>query len=100
MSSECSSFIVLQSEPPSPLISILYFLPKDQTLKRAIKATKESPYIVEHFSRTDNTKSIRLSVIPEDRSSASPSLVIERPCSVITHMLGSLCLVDFFYLLP
>src|SRR6266436_6708895 len=36
----------------------------------------------------DNTKSKRLSVIPEDRSSASLSLVIRRPCSVITTRRG------------
>src|SRR6266436_7130051 len=35
----------------------------------------------------DNTKLIRLSVIPEDRSSASPSLVIRRPCSVVTNVI-------------
>src|SRR6266446_6193183 len=37
MSPECSSFIVLQSDPHSPLSSILYLLPKDQTLKRVTK---------------------------------------------------------------
>ncbi len=37
MSSECSWFIVLQSDPHSPLSSTLYLLPKDQTLKRVIK---------------------------------------------------------------
>src|SRR6266478_1155708 len=37
MSLECSFFIVLQSDPHSPLFSTLYLLPKDQTLKRVIK---------------------------------------------------------------
>ncbi len=32
-----------------------------------------------------NTKATRLSVIPEDRSSASLSLVARRPCSVVTR---------------
>ncbi len=50
-------FIVLQSDPPSPLTSTLYFLPKDQTLKRVIKQRKGSPYIAEHFSRSQTTLS-------------------------------------------
>src|SRR6266403_653569 len=37
MSSECSLFTVLQSDPHSPLFSTLFLLPKDQTLKRVTK---------------------------------------------------------------
>ncbi len=37
MSSECSFFAELQSDPHSPLSSILFLLPKDQTLKRVTK---------------------------------------------------------------
>src|SRR6266403_1379031 len=97
MSSECSLFIVLQSEPSSLLISTLYLLLRNQTLERIAKATKESPYIAEHLSQYQTTlKSTRLSVIPEDRSSASLSLVTRRPCSVVTMCAmssGSLLLV-------
>ncbi len=67
MSLECSSFIVLQSDPHSPLFSTLYLLPKDQTLKQVIKQLREPPCVAEHFSLKDkqlNTKSAWLSVIP------------------------------------
>src|SRR6266446_8996119 len=66
MSSECSWFIVLQIDPHSPLFSMLYFLPKDQTLKRAIKQPR-SRLVLPNTSHKDkrlNTKSARLSVIP------------------------------------
>ncbi len=57
MSSECSLFIVLQSDLSSPLVSTLYFLPKDQTLKRVIKQRKGPPYVAEHFSHSQTTLS-------------------------------------------
>src|SRR6266436_9030060 len=86
MSLECSSFIVLQSELPSPLFSILYFLPKDQTLKRFLSdqgiALCYRTLLTRHMT---NTKGVFLSVIPEDRSSASSNLLARRPCSVITR---------------
>ncbi len=57
MSSECSWFIVLQSDPHSPLFSILFFLPKDQTLKRTTKKpTRNRLVLVKHFSPRQTTK--------------------------------------------
>src|SRR6266436_6688667 len=70
----------------SPLISIIYLLPKDQTLKRVIKQLR-SRLTLPNTSHPEQTtlRSIRLSVIPEDRSSASFVLDNERPCSVVTQ---------------
>ncbi len=65
----------------SPLASTLYLLPKDQTLKgKSLKATKESPYIAEHFSHNQTTlspydlvSSPRIAQAPhEDLSSDDP----------------------------
>src|SRR6266446_8619903 len=66
MSLECSFFVVLQSDPHSPLSSILYLLPKDQTLKRVIKQPRNRLALLNtsHPDKRPNTKSIRLSVIP------------------------------------
>src|SRR6266478_5335378 len=91
MSLECSSFIVLQLTQHLLLSSLSSpSCLKDQTLRRIqLKQLRESPYVAEHFSsRQTNTKSARLSVIPEDRSSASPVLVIRRPCSVVTSLMA------------
>src|SRR6266446_2634869 len=65
MSSECSSFVVPQSDPHSPLFSILSFLPKDQTLKRVTKHARSRLVLpnTSHPDRRLNTKSIRLSII-------------------------------------
>ena len=84
MSPECSLFIVLQSKVSflsslSPLSHL-----RIRPLSR-IAVQLGVPLVVEHLSLDQiNTKFTQLSVIPEDRSSASKRLVIRWPCSVIT----------------
>ncbi len=75
MSSECSLFIVLQSDPSSPLISILYFLPKDQTLKQVTKQRKGSPYVAEHFSH-DQTMLSSYDLASSPRIAQAPHRVL------------------------
>src|SRR6266404_3610012 len=89
MSSECSSFIVLQSDPRSPLFSILYFLLKDQTLKRTTRQLGSHPALLntshtnrQRFSPYDSASSPRIAQAPQER------LAIRRPCSVITLRAG------------
>src|SRR6266478_274849 len=84
VSSECSFFIVLQSDP---LFSILSLLPKDQTLKRVIKQLRESPRVAEHFSHNRRTtlSPHDLSSSPRVASAPHKRLVIERPCRVVTQ---------------
>ena len=86
-------FLVHSTAIRSTFSSHLYHLPltlRIRPLGKSVKQLGESPYVAEHFSsRQTNTKSARLSVIPEDRSSASPVLVTGRPCSVVTQVIGS-----------
>src|SRR6266436_1963760 len=56
VSSECSFFIVLQSDP---LFSILSFLPKDQTLKRVIKQLRESPALLNTSHTIEEQRQVR-----------------------------------------
>src|SRR6266446_3769431 len=85
VSSECSFFIVLQS---NPLFSILSLLPKDQTLKRVIKQLRESPRVAEHFSHDYRTTLSLHDLASSPRIASAPHkrLVIERPCRVVTHV--------------
>src|SRR6266478_8504877 len=84
VSSECSFFIVLQSDP---LFSILSLLPKDQTLKRVIKQLRESPRVAEHFSHDHRTTLSPHDLASSPRVASAPHkrLVIERPCRVVTQ---------------
>src|SRR6266403_1297806 len=87
MSPECSSFVVLQSDPHSPLFSTLYLLPKDQTLKRATKQPRSHLVLpnTSHPDKRPNTKSTRLSVIPRIAQAPPDSCRTRRPCSVVTQ---------------
>src|SRR6266478_2420501 len=87
MSLECSWFIVLQSDPHSPLFSILYLLPKDQTLKRVIKQLRSHLALLNtsHKDKQPNTKSVRLSVIPRIAQAPPDPVLARRPCSVETQ---------------
>src|SRR6266478_9939817 len=86
MSLECSSFVVLQSDPHSPLFSILYLLPKDQTLKQVIKQPRNRLALLNTSRERINTKSIRLSVIPRIAQAPPETLLSYRqPCSVVTQ---------------
>ncbi len=58
MSLECSSFVVLQSDPHSPLFSILFFLPKDQTLKRVTKHTRSRLALLNTSQTEQTTKTL------------------------------------------
>ncbi len=53
MSLECSFFVVPQSELSSPLTSITYLLPKDQTLKQVIEQLRRLPYVANNTSHTN-----------------------------------------------
>src|SRR6266403_870344 len=87
MSSECSLFTVLQSELPSPLISILYFLPKDQTLKRVTRQLRNHLMLLNTSHTNRQTLSpYDLVSSPRITQSASQRLVTRRPCSVVTHV--------------
>src|SRR6266478_8936105 len=87
MSLECSSFVVLQSNPHSPLFSILSLLPKDQTLKRVTKQSRSHLALLNtsHQTKQSNTKSTRLSVIPRIVLAPPGSCWTRRPCSVVTQ---------------
>ncbi len=83
MSSECSLFTVLQSEPPSPLISILYFLPKDQTLERVIRQLRSHLTLLNtsHTKQTtlspyDLVSSLRIAQAPHKRDSSPDDPVV------------------------
>src|SRR6266478_9543210 len=92
MSSECSWFIVLQSNPHSPLFSTLFLLPKDQTLKRATKHPRSRLVLLNtsHPDKRLNTKSARLSVILRIAQAPPDSCQTRRPCSVVTLCPGPL----------
>src|SRR6266403_3529952 len=88
MSSECSSFVVLRIRPYSPLSSILFLLPKDQTLKRTIKVAKESPCVAEHFSPRQTTETLSPYDLVSSRGShkrLQTSILTRRPRSVVTE---------------